>query len=165
VSDLGRYRDGDTLHFERPLAGPPELVWEYLTNSEALPEWLGPGEIAADVGGKVMLRSGGPVIRGTVLEREPGVRLAYSWIPFMPMMDEPAAPESTVRFVLAPHEDGTLLTMTQGPIPDEMRARTIAGWHVLLEILAASVAGEPPPDFMEVFQSVAGDYELLYGQK
>jgi uncharacterized protein YndB with AHSA1/START domain len=165
MSDLGRYRDGDTLHFERVLAGPPDLVWEYLTNSDALPEWLGNGEIAPEVGGKVMLRSGGPVIRGKVLEWEPQQRLAYTWIPFMPMEDTPAAPESTVRFVLAAHDSGTLLTMTQGPIPPEMRSRTIAGWHVLLEILSASVAGEAAPDFMETFESVAGDYEMLYGER
>src|SRR3954470_10185122 len=110
MSDLGRYRDGDTLHFERVLAGPPDLVWEYLTNSEALPEWLGAGEITPGVGGKVMLRSGGPIVRGKVLEWQPQQRLAYSWIPYMPMADEPAAPESVVTFTLAPQNEGTLLT-------------------------------------------------------
>ena len=163
MSDLGRYVDGDTAQFQRLLAAPPELVWEYLTNSEALPEWLGQGEIAPAVGGKVMLRSGGPIIRGTVLEFEPPHRLAYSWIVYMPMDDTPAAPESVLRFVLEPHEQGTVLTLSQGPIAPEYRARTIAGWHVLLDILVASVAGEQAPDFMETYESVSGDYELLYG--
>ena len=164
MNELGRYVDGDTVKFRRLLAAPPEVVWEYLTNSDALPEWLGQGEIARDVGGKVMLRSGGPIIRGVVQEYEPASRLAYTWNVFMPMLDEPLAAESVLRFELAPHEEGTALTMTQGPIAPEFRSRTIAGWHVMLEILAAAIAGEPPPDFMETYQSVAGDYELLYGQ-
>jgi uncharacterized protein YndB with AHSA1/START domain len=165
VSDLGRFVDGDTAHLQRLVSAPPELVWEYLTNSEALPEWLGHGEIAKEVGGKVMLRSGGPIIRGTVREFEPQQRLAYTWNVFMPMDDNPMAPESTLRFVLEPHGQGTLLTVTQGPIAPEYRARTIAGWHVLLEILMASAAGEQAPDFMETYEAVAGDYELLYGQR
>ena len=165
MNELGRYVDGDTVKFRRLLPAPPDVVWEYLTNSEALPEWIGHGEIAREVGGKVMLRSGGPIIRGVVQEYEAPSRLAYSWIVYMPMDDTPVAPEAVLRFTLEPHDEGTAVTMTQGPIAPEYRSRTIAGWHVMLDILAAAIAGEPSPDFMETYQSIAGDYELLYGQQ
>jgi uncharacterized protein YndB with AHSA1/START domain len=163
LHDLGRFIDGDTVRFDVLLRGAPELVWEYLTNSEALPGWLGDGQIAAEVGGKIVLRSGGPVIRGTVQEIEKPRRLAYTWNVFMPGEEHPAGPESVLRFALQPHEEGTVLTLTQGPIDPEYRSRTIAGWHALLEILGAQLADEPPPDFMETFQRVHPDYETLYG--
>jgi uncharacterized protein YndB with AHSA1/START domain len=162
VDELGRFIDGNTAHFKVLLAGSPELVWEYLTNPEALPEWLGNGQIASEVGGKVVLRSGGPVIRGTVREIEQPYRLAYSWNVYMPGEENPASSESVLAFTLAPHEEGTLLTLDHGPIDPEYRSRTIAGWHALLEILGANLSEQPPPDFVESFQRVFPDYEKLY---
>ena len=41
-------------------------MWDYLTDPDLFSEWLGSGQIACEVGGKVELRSGGPVIRGKV---------------------------------------------------------------------------------------------------
>jgi uncharacterized protein YndB with AHSA1/START domain len=162
LDELGRYIDGTVAEFRLLLPAPPELVWEYLTNSDALPEWLGDGKIGCEVGASVVLRSGGPVIRGTILEIDKPSRLAYSWNVYMPGDEHPAAPESTLSFELEPHADGTVLRMSNGPILPEYRARTIAGWHALLELLEASLADQPRPDFMESFQRVYPDYEKLY---
>jgi uncharacterized protein YndB with AHSA1/START domain len=163
LHDLGRFIEGDTVRFDVKLAGPAELVWEYLTNPEALPTWLGDGQVASEVGGKVVLRSGGPVIRGAVKEIEKPRRLAYTWNVYMPGEEHPVGAESVLRFEVQPVEEGTLLTLTHGPIDPEYRSRTIAGWHALLAILGAHLAEEEPPDFMETFQSVHPDYETLYG--
>jgi uncharacterized protein YndB with AHSA1/START domain len=163
MDELGRFIDGNIAEFRTLMPAAPELVWEYLTNPEALPEWLGQGQIAPEVGGKVVLRSGGPVIRGTVVEIEKPKTLAYTWNVYMPGEENPAAGESLLRFALAPHEKGTVLTLSHGPIDPEYRPRTIAGWHALLEILEANLAEEPPPDFMDIFHRVHPDYEKLYG--
>jgi len=151
--------DGETVRFERVLGAPPQDVWDYLTQSEKLAEWFGAGEIDAKVGGKVFLRPGGPVILGRVQECDAPNRLSYTWNVLMIDSDEPVMPESLLRFELADEDGDTLLTLTQGPIIREMLATSAAGWHTILDILCAHAAGEVPPDFMDVFQSVVAEYE------
>ena len=57
MSEFGAFisgdNGGDSIRFERSLAGAPERVWDYLTQSELMSEWLGAGEIEAKVGGKL----------------------------------------------------------------------------------------------------------------
>jgi uncharacterized protein YndB with AHSA1/START domain len=158
VSTLGSI-DGDRVRFERMLEAPPESVWDFLTNSELLSEWLGAGEIEPKVGGKVFLRPGGPVIRGVVKECEAPTLLSYTWNVYMIGSDDLITPESLLRFELVGKDGGTALTLTQGPIIPPMLSTTAAGWHTILDILAAHLAEETPPDFMDVFQSVVAEYE------
>ncbi len=158
---MGGFVGGDTVRFERVLAAPIERVWDYLTNSELLPEWLGNGEIAAEVGGRIELRSGGPIIRGKVVSRAPPRSLSYTWLPFIPGEETPMSGESTLAFALDARGEATALVLTQGPIAPEYLSRTAAGWHGLLDILGAQIAGEPPPDFVDTFHRVLPEYEKL----
>ena len=163
MSDFGVFISGDdggdSIRFERTLAAVPERVWEYLTDSELMSEWLGAGEIEPKVGGKVFLRSGGPVIRGTVLTCDPPRALSYSWNVLMLGTETPVTIEAILRFELTKQEGGTDLVVTHGPVEDHFRAPTAAGWHTILDILSAHVAEEAPPDFMEVYQRVSAEYE------
>lgn len=161
MNGFGAYVSGDAVRFERLLPAPPEQVWAYLTESELLSEWLGNGEIAREVGGKVELRSGGPVIRGTVLECATPRLLSYTWNVYMPGGEAPAAAESVLRFELTARGNETALALTHGPIAAVYRSRTAAGWHALLDILAARLSDEMPPDFVETFHRVHPDYEKL----
>ncbi|MEY4880024.1 MAG: hypothetical protein RJB62_1493 [Pseudomonadota bacterium] len=164
MNDYGTYIAGDSLRFERLLSAPPERVWEFLTKSEYLVGWLGDGEIDAKVGGEVFLRSGGPVIRGTVLVSEPPSRLSYTWNVLMLGEETPMTIESTLHYEMTEEDGKTRLVLTQGPIESDYRGRAGAGWHAILDILGAHAAGEDAPDFMDVFQRVYPDYEMRAAQ-
>ena len=162
MSPLGTI-EGNHVRFERLLEAPPAEVWDYLTDSERRSEWFGAGEIEAKIGGKVFLRPGGPVIRGTVLECDPPKRIAFTWNVYMIASDDRITPESVMRFELEERDGKTGLIMSQGPVEPEMLSTTAAGWHTILDILAAHVADEIPPDFMDVYNSVAAEYEKAAG--
>ena len=162
MSPLGTI-DDENVRFERLLAASPSEVWAYLTDSGLLSEWLGAGEIEAKPGGKVFLRPGGPVIRGTVLECEAPRLISFTWNVYMIDSDDPITPESVLRFELAERDGKTALRLSQGPVVPAMLSTTAAGWHTILDILAAHVAGEVPPDFMDVYNSVAPEYEKAAG--
>ena len=165
MSDLGAFISdddgGESVRFERRLAAVPERVWDYLTESELMSEWLGAGEIEAKVGGKVFLRSGGPVIRGTVQVCNPPRALSYSWNVLMLGTEAPVTIEAILRFELTEREGGTDLVVTHGPVEEQFRAPTAAGWHAILDILSAHVAETAPPDFMNVFERVSAEYEKM----
>ena len=160
MGEIGIFDDLGTVRFQRLMPVPAEQVWAYLTETDLLSEWLGGGEIAAEIGGKIELRSGGPVIRGIVLVREDNKHLSYSWNAYMPMSDEPVASEAILSFDLGSTEGGTLLSMSLGPIDLSLRSVTAAGWHGLLDILRAGLAGEEAPDFMETVERVLPAYEM-----
>ncbi len=159
MSAFGVFVPGDSVRFERTLEAPPERVWEYLTDSELLSHWLGAGEIEPKLGGKVFLRSGGPVIRGTVQSCDPPRALSYSWNVLTLGEETPVTIEAILSFTLTEQDGKTLLVLTHGPVESQFRMPTAAGWHAILDILSAHVAEQAPPDFMEVYQRVSADYE------
>jgi uncharacterized protein YndB with AHSA1/START domain len=159
MSSFGVFVGGDSVRFERTLDALPERVWEYLTDSELLSQWLGAGEIEPKLGGKVFLRSGGPVIRGTVQSYEPPHALSYSWNVLMLGEETPVTIESILGFELAERDGKTALALSHGPVEPQFRVPTAAGWHAILDILAAHVAGDDPPDFMDVYRRVSAEYE------
>lgn len=159
MNSFGVFIDGDSVRFERMLEAPPEHVWEYLTNSELLSQWLGAGDIEPKLGGKVLLRPGGPVIRGTVQSYDRPRALSYSWNVLMLGEETPVTIEAILSFALAEHEGKTALTLTHGPVESQFRVPTAAGWHAILDILSAHVAEDDPPDFMDVYRRVSAEYE------
>lgn len=156
---FGTFVDGHMVRFERMLDAPPELVWEYLTDSELLSQWLGAGEIEPKLGGKVFLRPGGPVIRGVVQRYDPPNALFYSWNVLMLGEETPVTIEAILGFKLAEKEGKTALTLTHGPVESQFRVPTAAGWHAILDILSAYVVEADPPDFMDVYRRVSAEYE------
>ncbi len=159
MSSYGILVDGENVRFERTLEALPERVWEYLTDSELLSQWLGAGEIEPKLGGKVFLRSGGPVIRGTVKIYDPPRALSYSWNVLMLGEETPVTIEAILGFALTEQDGKTALTLTHGPVESQFRVPTAAGWHAILDILSAHVARNDPPDFMDVYRRVSAEYE------
>ena len=159
MNPFGVFVDGETVRFERTLEALPERVWEYLTEPELLSEWLGAGEIEPKLGGKVFLRSGGPVIRGTVRSYDPPRSLSYSWNVLMLGEATPVTIEAVLGFELSEQDGKTALTLTHGPVESQFRVPTAAGWHAILDILSAHVAQDDPPDFMDVYRRVSAEYE------
>lgn len=58
----------------------PQEVWEYLTNSELLEQWLMPNDFQPIVGHKFRFTNpNGTFVHCEVLEIKPFTNLSYSW--------------------------------------------------------------------------------------
>jgi uncharacterized protein YndB with AHSA1/START domain len=142
MRDDGSLGHEGVVRFERLLPGPIERVWAYLTASECLAEWIGPGTIEPRAGGAVDIMNGH--IRGIVTQWKPPRLLTYTWNVFMPGETESRYPESYLTFELKPLGEQVLLTLTHRPMLDGFEAQTMMGWHTFLEIIGARLRGEQP---------------------
>ncbi len=95
---------------------PPETVWEYLTNSELLSQWLMKNDFKPVVGQKFMFTAGSHPelefdgsIYCEVLEVLPLKRISYSW-KYGPRKGEIAL-DSIVNWTLRSKDGGTELVL------------------------------------------------------
>ncbi|MBA3858178.1 MAG: hypothetical protein C0507_14835 [Cyanobacteria bacterium PR.3.49] len=165
INELGKIIDDSTVRFERLLPAPIERVWQYLTSSECLPEWLAEGSIDQRFGGKVKLqfdvdetpeRAGkGENIEGTVSFIDPLRALAFSW-------GEPGSDCPTnVSMQVSEVGDQTTLVLTHSQLPAEAMAEAMAGWHAHLDVLKARLADATPPAFSKRFKEVLQTYVAI----
>lgn len=161
INELGKIIDESTCRFERVLPAPIEKVWQYLTSSECLPEWLGEGSIEQRFGGKVKLQFDNSEvesdrkiesIEGTVTFIDPLRVLAYSW--GAPGSDK----ASQVSMQVTAVGDQTTLVLTHSQLPTEAMAEVMAGWHAILDALKARLAGLTPTKFSKRFKEVLQTY-------
>jgi uncharacterized protein YndB with AHSA1/START domain len=132
-------RDGrPALRFERVLAHPPERVWRALTDPGEQTAWHPtPARFELEVGGRVEYLEGGYVAgmaAGEVTACEPPRLLAYTWPTGGP------APHH-LRWELAPHDDGCLLTLVQSLADRDGLIGFSAGWHICLDALGERLDG------------------------
>jgi uncharacterized protein YndB with AHSA1/START domain len=128
----GRYR----LRFRRALVHPPEKVWRALTESEHLAAWF-PTEIRGErrAGAKltfVFPEGEGEPFDGEMLVYDPPRVLELRW------------GEDTLRFELEPDGGGCVLMFYDTLDDLGKAARDGAGWHSLLDVLEAHLAGDTP---------------------
>ncbi|MBA2587572.1 MAG: SRPBCC domain-containing protein [Alphaproteobacteria bacterium] len=126
------------VRFVRELGAPAANIWTFLTDSRKLPEWYGEGAIEPREGGAVSLMGGH--VRGVVTGWRPQEFLGYTWNVF-------SAGESVSRFPISYLEftlDGSKLTLIHRPIPQAMQSQTMMGWHTMLDLIAAGLAGDFP---------------------
>jgi uncharacterized protein YndB with AHSA1/START domain len=127
------------LRFERVLAHPPERVWQALTDPDEQFAWHPtPARFELEVGGRVEYLEGGFIAgmaTGEVTACEPQRLLAYTW----PTGESVAA---HLRWELAPHDDGCLLTLVQSFEDTSLAVDYSAGWHICLDAFAERLAGE-----------------------
>lgn len=95
---------------------PPKVVWEYLTNSELLAQWLMPNDFKPVVGHKFQFGAKPKFKLGfdgriycEVLEVLPYKKLVYSWKGGL--SKENPLLNSTVIWTLTPTSNGTILTL------------------------------------------------------
>jgi uncharacterized protein YndB with AHSA1/START domain len=159
-----------TVRFERLLPGPIERVWDHLTRPELLTTWLGKAaSMELRAGGAVELTMDHgddglpdavkekivdadevtPIVRGTITRLEPGRALAYTW---EDLIGAKAAIKSEVSFELEPRGDDVLLVLTHRRVDAKYVPQVLAGWHTLLDGLAARLRKDPPFRFMERFE-------------
>jgi len=132
--------DGYELRFERHLLHPVEKVWAALTDPARRAQWFAPGEIELRLGGRVSLAftDGEGVIDGRVTAIEPPRLLEFTWT-------DQGNDVGFVRWELIAEDGGTRLVLTHNlPGSDrEFCLPALAGWHSLLDKLAALLDGQP----------------------
>lgn len=117
---------------------PLETIWEYLTNSDLLSQWLMKNDFKPVVGQKFMFTAGPhPALEFDgniyceVLEVLPLKRISYSW-KYGPRKDETAL-DSIVTWTLRSKDDGTELLLEHALLKgmeNPMHFNTMnAGWQ------------------------------------
>jgi len=128
---------------------PREQVWQALTNSAALAEWMYPNDFEPRVGHQFTFRVpanpkvgfDGLVVHCEVIECEPPNRLVFSWTAGGPVVD------TRVSFRLEPDGAGTRVHFEHSgfdvsqPWGEQALKGAEFGWAKMLKQLAAVVAG------------------------
>ena len=147
---------GYLLSFERHFDHPIEKVWSAISDPSELTKWLAGDEAIVEgrIGGRVFM-SGHGGIESTVRAYEPPHVIEYDW----KTSEWDGGP---IRWELSEDGGGTKLTFTHrfpepdmaeqeqlmkkmgfGPDMYDPIPRTLAGWHTLIEELAAHVDERP----------------------
>jgi uncharacterized protein YndB with AHSA1/START domain len=120
---------------------PRELVWEALTDAEAISKWFGDDtEIDLKPGGEAVFRWGEVEVRGTVEAVEPPSRFSYRW---EPSHTPTGGPTTLVEFTLEEIAGGTRLTLVESGFADlaaESRQDNEYGWDDELSHLREHLA-------------------------
>jgi uncharacterized protein YndB with AHSA1/START domain len=148
MSDTAVKSDEIELTMERNFAHPPEAVFRAWTESDALRQWMGPGEITAPEsqieacqGGSLtipMVHPDGQIMtaRGEILEFVPNQKLRLTWAWDQDDGSAGQLMEITLEFI--PIETGTRLTLHQVNLLDEeARDHHKSGWTGCYEKLEA----------------------------
>lgn len=148
-----RLGDGFEGRLERVLGHDREAVWQMLTATSCLPQWLAPGSIEPRVGGavKIDFADSGTVIDSHVLAFEPLKLLSYSW-------SHVGEPERPLRWELEAVGSDTRLVLTVGIPAGEDAAKACAGFEGHLEMLAAALEGVPIKFPFDLFLAARAAY-------
>ena len=134
------------------LAVPSDRLWWGLTDSEALPHWLGQLIAGSFATGNVVRieHTENYLCTSHIKECEPERRLAMTW-------EFPDEPLSTVHITLAPELNTTRLTLTHEGPGDEA-PNYLPGWHTHLLYLEALLLGQPRSmtNFWSTYDELAG---------
>ena len=138
----------DTIRREMLVPQPPEQVWQAITDSATLAEWMFPNNFQPRVGhrftfqvpGNPQANFDGLVVRCEVLECEPPSRLVFSWSAGGPVEN------TRVSFRLQPDGTGTRLFFEHSgfdvslPFGQQAFKGAEFGWAKMLKQLSAVVA-------------------------
>ncbi len=137
-----------TIKRELQLSQPPEQVWQALTESATLAEWMFPNDFEPRLGHRFTFRVPpnpamnfeGLTVHCEVLECEPPTRLVFSWSAGGPVVD------TRVSFRLEPDGTGTRLFFEHAgfdlshPFGNQALKGAEFGWAKMLGQLSAVLA-------------------------
>lgn len=154
--------DGDhaTLAYQRTLRHAPERVWAALTDPAELKKWfMTAATIDGRPNGSVQMVSGPAAFQwtGKILTWDPPRVYEYEWNAD-PRTELPQGEKSIVRWELAPVAGGTQLTLTHRRLTKGTALGFAPGTHAFLDRLAAQLADEPLPDWMQRYSEVKHAY-------
>jgi uncharacterized protein YndB with AHSA1/START domain len=130
-----------TVHID----APPERVWEYFTNPEAMVRWMGEYAVLdPQPGGQFTVNVQGAPVRGRFLRLEPPRLLLISWGYAGSDRLPPGA--STVEIRLTPDGTGTRVDLEHRELPDAEQVGHEVGWAHYLARLRAAATGDAGPD-------------------
>jgi uncharacterized protein YndB with AHSA1/START domain len=126
------------LRFERHLAHPVERGWAALTEPEELIAWWGDADVDLVAGGRFTMRWLNTDDKRNRVEMEATI----TGLEPPSLLEIDGAPHGELRFELRPDRGGTALTFTSTvDLPEEHRAKVLAGWHYHLDALAEALEG------------------------
>ena len=144
--------DAYVLRFERRIEHPIEDVWEAIATPGGIRGWLGSARLDLTEGGEVRLqfdKTVGNVVEGHVTTVDPPRVLEYTF----------GQDDSVLRWELAPDGDAaTKLVLTHTLPSREHLPETLAGWHTLIELIPAAIAGDHPQWSKERWDEVRAGY-------
>jgi uncharacterized protein YndB with AHSA1/START domain len=149
-------RSSNRMRVERRFGAPPERVYRALTDPDQLAEWYGPHgfhvlrssvRLHVRPGGYwhlVMVNDANPAITAPVdyvfTEVQENSRVvAYEDARGMPGVRDGTRIVLTIELVADP--DGTLVRVTQGPLPEELSRTGLVGWRQSFDRLDALLSG------------------------
>jgi uncharacterized protein YndB with AHSA1/START domain len=157
--EQGTIEQGDgmvTCRFERLLRHPVEVVWRAITEPDEIERWMGTRpDIDLRPGGQYVTRHRtGDEVTDHITRLEPPRLLEHTFW-------EHVNPSARVTWELSPAGDGSRLVLTHRLSLDDVRraaatvaagddiftiiSRNCAGWHRLLDMLAATLDGRSRP--------------------
>jgi uncharacterized protein YndB with AHSA1/START domain len=157
--------DGDiaTLTFERRLPYPIEAVWAAITDPAQRRLWLGETTIDGRQNGTIETVPTGPPLPpdqkrmyGRILVWDPPHVLEHEW-------RQAIVEDSVVRYELIDEGDATLLRLTHRGLSVSNATGFRPGNHAFLDRLEAHLAGDPPPNWSQRYQEIAGHSVLKKG--
>ena len=144
----------DRIEKRVELKAPLDRVWNALTDARQFGEWFrvdlkGPFVVGQEAQGQITHPGYEHVTwRATVLAMEPKTRFAFTWLPYAidPDADYSDEEPTLVEFTLAPHGDGTRLTLTESGFDkmpahrrDEAFRMNDGGWAAQMDNIKAYV--------------------------
>lgn len=125
---------------------PPEVVFRYLVDPEAIVRWMGEyAELDPKPGGRFAVNVQGAAVRGTYLEVQPPERVVISW--GYAGSDRHPPGESTVEIRLLADGRGTRVELEHRDLPPAERNDHHVGWmHYLPRLGLAATGARPEPD-------------------
>lgn len=148
-----RDRDGLELLVERRMAAPAPEVWEWLTSSARLGEWIGTWEGEPAVGGEIRFtmtfeQDAAPETV-TILECDPSRRFRVRW------------GTGTLGIALAEIDGVTTVYLSQRLSDAREAGSTGPGWEYYLDRLVAAHQGSGAPDFEDYYPTQRPYFERL----
>ena len=131
-----------TVHID----APPERVWAYLTQPEAIVRWMGEyALLEPQPGGQFSVDVKGAPVRGRFLRLDPPHRLLISW---GYAGSDPAAPRSQHggKCGSPPTASGPRVDVEHRDLPSAEQPGHATGWTHYLARLSAATVGDAGPD-------------------
>jgi uncharacterized protein YndB with AHSA1/START domain len=136
------------IRFVRRLPHPIDRVWEALTDPAELRRWWGDTDLELTEGGRFTLRwrnqdpqGNVATLDGTITKLDPPRFLEISATWGATGSPDPGVP-TTLTWELEPAGDRTVLHFTNALPTPPVGSTTTAGWHLHLDALATTLAGE-----------------------
>lgn len=146
-SDRDDFEVSEPIIVTRQVKATPEVVYEYLTESDKWAMWQGAtATIEAHPGGRFMMTMpDGSMARGEFVDLVPPRRVVFTW----GWVDHPGVPpgSSTVEIEIAASAEGSQVTITHRGLPaEEIEVHTLGWAHYLPRLGAAAAGDDPGPD-------------------